>query len=68
VSGVPQVSTLCPLLFNIFINGTCNSAHNSRYLLFADDLKIHRLVISVDDCKLYSTILIQCEIGVRLTV
>jgi hypothetical protein len=51
-SGGPQGSTLGPLLFNIFINDICNSVHNSRYLLFADDLKIYRTIINVDDCKL----------------
>jgi hypothetical protein len=51
-SGVPQGSTLGALLFNIFINDICNSIHNSRYLLFADDLKIYHTIINVDDCKL----------------
>jgi hypothetical protein len=50
--GVPQGSTIVPLLLNMFINDICNSIHNSRYLLFADDLKIYRTIISVDDCKL----------------
>jgi hypothetical protein len=49
---VPQGSTVGPLLFNIFINDICNTIHNSRYLLFADDLKIYRTITNVDDCKL----------------
>jgi hypothetical protein len=49
---MPQGSTLGPLLFNIFINGICNTIHNSRYLLFADDLNIYHTITIVDDCKL----------------
>jgi hypothetical protein len=48
--GVPQGSTLGPLIFNIFISDICDSIHNCQCLLLADDLKIS--TSHVDDCKL----------------
>jgi hypothetical protein len=50
--GVPQGSTLGPLIFNIFINDMCDFINNSQCLLFADDLKIYRSISDIDHCKL----------------
>jgi hypothetical protein len=50
ISGVPQGSVLGPLLFNIFIDDLCNVINYSRYLLFADDIKIFRVIKSPNDC------------------
>jgi hypothetical protein len=43
---------LWPLLFNIFINDLCNAINHSRYLLFADDIKIFRAIRSPYECSL----------------
>jgi hypothetical protein len=51
LSGVPQGSVLGPLLFNLFMNDLCDIINYSRYLLFADDIKIFRVIKSPNDCN-----------------
>jgi retron-type reverse transcriptase len=51
LSGVPQGSTLSPLLFNIFVNDLSFKIKHSKFLVFADDLKIYRDIKSAEDCK-----------------
>lgn len=48
-SGVPQGSLLGPLIFILFINDVCDHLCSCK-LLYADDLKIYRIVKSVLDC------------------
>jgi len=48
-SGVPQGSHLGLLLFNIFINDISEVFKHSKFLLYADDLKVFRQVGTVND-------------------
>ena len=48
LSGVPQGSVLCPILFLIYINDLEDDI-SSKVLKFADDTKVHRKVANVTD-------------------
>lgn len=49
LSGVPQGSNLGPLLFLMFVNDLLNRI-DSPCLAYADDIKIFRKVLTVEDC------------------
>jgi Reverse transcriptase (RNA-dependent DNA polymerase) len=49
-SGVPQGSHCGPYLFNLFINDIGSYISYSDFLLFADDLKIYKVIQSPSDC------------------
>jgi len=49
LSGVPRGSVLGPLLFRVLINYLCSAVRYSKYLLFADDVKIYRYIKSPYD-------------------
>lgn len=51
-SGVPQGSILGPLLFVLFVNDINQCFHHSKFLLFADDMKIYKKVQAPNDCLL----------------
>jgi hypothetical protein len=52
ISGVPQGTSLGPLLFLIMINDLPDVLNNSKCLLFADDVKVYRTITKVHDCNL----------------
>jgi hypothetical protein len=51
LSDFPQGSVLGPLLFNIFMNDLRDVINYSGYFLFADDIKIFRIIKSPNDCN-----------------
>ena len=54
-SGIAQGTHLGPLLFNIFVSDVETCFFSSKYLMYADDLKIFATIRSPDDCKALQT-------------
>lgn len=47
-SGVPQGGHLYPLLFSVFINNLGEVIHHSRFICFADDIKLFMKIDSIE--------------------
>lgn len=60
-SGVPQGSILGPLLFTLFISDIKKCFEHSYILLYADDMKIHKVIKNISDAKLLQNDLTRFE-------
>lgn len=50
-SGVPQGSILGPLLFNLFISDIRQCFKHSYIILYADDMKVHKVIRNFSDTQ-----------------
>ena len=50
LSGVPQESTLGPLLFTLYINDLHSIVKSSSLKMYADDVALYTAVSSYQDC------------------
>lgn len=49
-SGVPQAGHLSPLIFLLFVNDLDKTFKYSKFLLFADDLKLYNSIDTLNNC------------------
>lgn len=56
-SGVPQGSHCGPVLFNLFVNDIPGYVKHSKVLMFADDLKLFKVIENEGD-----SLLLQCDL------
>ena len=55
LSGVPQGSVLCPLLFIFYVNTLSNLklSGGSKLVMYADDLVLHKAIIAEEEWILF---------------
>ena len=51
LSGVPQGTALCPLLFLILMEDINSGISSSNIVSFADDTRLYHGISNVDDCS-----------------
>jgi hypothetical protein len=52
LTAIPQGSTLGPVLLNVFINDLSDNINYSKFLLFADNLKVYRNIKFIQRYKI----------------